>query len=93
MIVFWHIVIGLVLGLVGGAAHLWLVHVRARRAVQDRAGLAMALYPLGLAAIALPVFAATQVAPVAAYATLPGIMLVRWLVLRDAGRPRKRATS
>ena len=52
-----------------------------------------ALRSLGLAAVALPVFAATQVAPVAAWATLPGIMLVRWLVLRDAGRRRKRATS
>jgi len=84
-----HIVLGLALGALGGAAHLWLVRLRARRAVTHASGV-MLLYPVGLAALALPVFLATQIAPVAAWASLPGVVLVRWLSLRALTRPRRR---
>lgn len=84
-----HILLGLALGALGGAAHLWLVHLRARRAVTHAPGV-MLLYPVGLVALAIPVFVATQIAPVAAWSTLPGIVAVRWLSLRALSRPRGR---
>jgi hypothetical protein len=81
-----HIALGLVLGLAAGGAHLALVHYRARRATRGATALAMGLYPVGLAVVALPVFAATQISPLCACVTLPGIALVRWRVLRAKRR-------
>lgn len=75
------IALGIVLGALGALAHLAVVWWRARLVVSERRALALATFPVGLAAPALAVLAAAQVAPLAAWASLAGIVGARAVVL------------
>lgn len=73
---------GVGLGAIAGLLHLAITRWRAGLAVRRGAGLALVAYPLALAGVALLVLAAAALAPLAAWCTLPGLIAVRFVVLR-----------
>lgn len=79
---------GLALGALAGWAHLGLARWRAGLAVRRGAASALVTYPLALVCVALSVLAAAELAPLAAWCTLPGLVAVRLVLLRrQAVRP------
>lgn len=82
MIAVAQVVAGLVLGMIAGLLHLAVLRWRVRRALTRGVGQAMLLYPVGLSLFALPIVAAAQVAPLSAWVSIAGVLIVRWRVLR-----------
>lgn len=78
---FANISIGLVLGALGGGAHLLVTQRRARLVGKGQLAQSVALAPLGFVAVALSVLLAAAWAPEAAWACLPGLLVVRTFVL------------
>lgn len=76
-----HAMLGLVLGVVGGGAHLALTWWRARLITSGRTGLAWTIYPLGLAAVGLTLYGAARVAPIAAWLFVVGLLGSRFVTL------------
>lgn len=76
------IAIGLVLGALGGAAHLGVAYLRAGLLAKRSAGTVLLSMPLGLVGPAVAVVLAARITPVAAWATPVGILLVRFFILR-----------
>lgn len=84
MIMTLYLVFGLVLGALGGAFHLLLTRLRARLTCTGRPGLGLLLLPVALGGPAVSVLIAARVAPVAAFATLIGLVTLRSIWLRGA---------
>ncbi len=83
------IVLGILLGALGGAAHLAVTRWRAGLASSHGAFAALIAFPLGFVGPAAAVLVAARIAPLAAWTTLIGIVAVRWGILRAVrGRAR-----
>lgn len=80
------LVVGLLLGVFGGLAHLAITRMRVAMALQYGAWTAVLGYPLGLAAPALAVLAAAKVAMTAAWIVPVGLLVGRFFVLGAAAR-------
>ncbi len=79
---------GVCLGAVAGLSHLWLTRWRAGVALRRGGAAAFLTYPLALGAVALPVVMAASLAPLAAWCVIPGLIAVRFVVLRrEVGQP------
>lgn len=76
------IVIGLVLGAIGAALHLFIVKRRAQMATSGEERMALSTYPLGLLPLAFCVILAAFIHPWAAWATLLGVVAGRMIGLR-----------
>lgn len=83
-----NLALGLVLGLLGGGAHLAVARLRAGLLPRRGAPLVLALYPVGLLGPALAVLCAARIHAVSAIAVPFGILLIRTLVLGRGTRSR-----
>lgn len=81
-----HIGIGVALGALGALLHLAIARWRAELVVSGRTAAAWAAYPLGLAALAAALFAATRIAPLAAWCFVGGVLAARAIVLARVRR-------
>lgn len=79
-----HAVAGVLLGALAAGAHLALTRWRARALVGGRVALAWAASPLGLLALGAALFAAAQIADVAAWSFVIGVFAARALILSAA---------
>lgn len=72
---------GVALGMIAGLVHLGVTRARAELTVSQRPGAALALLPVGFAAIAAAVVIAAKIDPKAAWLVPVGILVARWYML------------
>lgn len=74
-------VVGLLAGALGALGHLGVTWLRARAVTRGSTAASWALMPLGFGAIALALWAAAMLAPLAAWSAVLGLFLARALML------------